>query len=127
MLRLTPLLVLAAAVAVAVSTTAAQEGTKADVRGTVAEVNLAKPNAAGILGVILVEGKKEATTAHDKASVRITTRTKLVKLVGKECKAATIDDLKKGARVQANFVGPVAESYPVQATAGAVLILEAAK
>src|SRR4051812_36891840 len=101
MLRFTPLLALAAAAALALASPAAQDGTKADVRGTVATVTAAKPNSAGILGTLLVEGKKEATTSHDKAMVRITFKTKIEKLVGKERKAATFDDLKKGAKVQA--------------------------
>jgi hypothetical protein len=34
-----------------------------------------------------------------------------------------VDDLSAGQRVAVWFTGPVAESYPVQATAGAIEIL----
>jgi hypothetical protein len=35
----------------------------------------------------------------------------------------TVDDLAEGQEVEAWFVGPVAESYPVQARAGKVVIV----
>jgi beta-N-acetylhexosaminidase len=99
---------------------------KVDVRGTVSRVAASDDEAkkAGRLGSILVEGVKDATTAYDKASVKVTDKTKIEKLVGKERKAAKFEDLKKGSKVQALFTGPVAESYPVQATAKEILILE---
>ena len=104
----------------------AQDGTKADVRGIITAANASK--AKDVLGSIRVEGKVEkGLTTYDKASIRITTKTKIEKLEGTTRKAATVEDLKVGARIQATFVGPVAESYPVQATAGAILIVEAAK
>jgi len=59
--------------------------------------------------------------------VKVTDKTKIEKTDGKERKEATFEDLKKGARVEATFTGPVADSYPVQATAKAILILEEAK
>src|SRR5262245_54643006 len=96
---------------------------KADVRGSVANVSAANDDAKkpGTPGTVLVEGAKEKDTQYDKASVRITEKTKIEKLVGKERKPAKFEDLKKGAKVQASFTGPVAESYPVQATAKDVL------
>jgi len=105
----------------------AQDGVKADIRGQIAKLTPTK-DAKVLLGTLLVEGDIEkGITGYDKAWVKITPKTKIEKLVGKDRKPATFDDLKVGARVQVNFTGPVAESYPVQASAGDILILEAAK
>lgn len=120
-------LLLAALVLVAADKELAPE--KADVRGKITTVRESDAVAkkAGNLGSILIEGTKDKDTSYDKASVRITDKTKIEKIDGKEKKAAKFEDLKKGAKVQAVFTGPVAESYPVQATAKEVLILGEAK
>jgi beta-N-acetylhexosaminidase len=122
------LLGLTLAVALGLIPAAAQDS-KADIRGMVTNVSAANEEAKkkGTLGSILVEGAKEKDTTFDKASIRVTDKTKIEKLVGKERKPAKFDDLKKGAKVQALFTGPVAESYPVQAMAKEILILEEAK
>lgn len=103
---------------------AADKDEKVDVRGAVGQVSPSPANKAGVLGSILVEGVKEKTTRYDKAAVRITAKTTIEKVVGKKRQRATFADLKEGVRVEAIFTGPVAESYPVQATAKAILILE---
>jgi hypothetical protein len=96
---------------------------KADVRGKIETVSL----KGGMVGRLLIEGTKEKDTQHDKASVRLTKATKVYKWVDGKKKEAKVEDLKKGATVQADFTGPVAESYPVQATAKEILILDAPK
>jgi hypothetical protein len=95
---------------------------KVDIRGT---IKTAKVNKEGekILAVILVEGKPGKDVSYDKASVKITAATKLVRVGAKDRRAATPDDLKVGTTVEITFTGPVAESYPVQATAGEVRIM----
>lgn len=98
---------------------------KADIRGTIKKVTAL--GLKDVIGSIMVDGMKEKDTEYDKAFVRITKKTKIEKLEGKERKPATFKDLKEGAVVEAVFDGPVAESYPVQAIAGAVLILPAKK
>jgi hypothetical protein len=102
------------------------DGTKVDVRGTITQVTLAQ-NGKVLLGTVRIEGPRDKTSSNDKAIVKITAKTKIEKLAGKARVAARFEDLGKGARVQAMFTGPVLESYPVQATAREVLILEAAK
>jgi beta-N-acetylhexosaminidase len=99
---------------------------RVDIRGTVTMVTPASEEAKrkGTLATLLVEGTKDKTTSYDKAAVRITTQTKVEKLVGKDRKPAKVEELKKGCKVQALFTGPVAESYPVQATAQEILIVE---
>jgi beta-N-acetylhexosaminidase len=105
------------------------EAGKADIRGAVTAVNPADAGAKqrGLLGSVRIEGAKEKTTEYDKAVVRVTAKTKIERVKGKGRAAAGFNDLKKGAKVQAVFTGPVAESYPVQATAKEILILEEAK
>lgn len=77
--------------------------------------------ARGLLGVVLVEADRGA----DKASVAITNGTALLMQRGGETVRATPDDLERGSRVRVWYSGPVAESFPVQAVAGTVLILSA--
>lgn len=79
--------------------------------------------ARGLLGVVLVEAEQGA----DRASVTITDRTALLIQRGEETVAATAADLAQGTRVRVWYTGPVAESYPVQAVAGTVLILSPAR
>jgi len=55
----------------------------------------------------------------DRASVRLHPGTRVLDAAGA---AATTDDLRVGQDVRAWFDGPVMESYPVQATAGTIII-----
>src|SRR5262245_41483966 len=102
---------------------------KADIRGLITRVAEANKEARqkGNLGTILVEGYKEPTTQYDKASVRVTDKTRITLRFGPEKKNWGFEDLKKGRKVQIIFIGPVAESYPVQATAKEIVVLEEAK
>ena len=77
-----------------------------------------------VLGRALIEGAKEPDTQVDKASVTVTAETKLFIKRGGEREPAEFAALKKGQRVEARFTGPVRESYPVQATAAEITILE---
>jgi hypothetical protein len=98
---------------------------KVSIRGTPASVSPADDESkkAGILGTVLMEGKKDKDTEYDKAMVKVTRATKIYKLVGKDLKEASFDDLKPSVRMEIHFAGPVGESYPVQATAGKIILL----
>jgi hypothetical protein len=96
---------------------------KADVRGKVTKVT-ESPAGGDALGKVLIEGEKEADTKHDKASVTVTKGTKVEKVVNGERKPARFEDIKKGAKVQADLTEPHTLSYPVMAGAKSVLILE---
>lgn len=76
----------------------------------------------GLLGSILVEGTIEDDTQFDKASIAVTSETKIFEQVGQERQAATFEALQVGQKVEAWFTGPVAESYPVQAVASDIVI-----
>ena len=80
--------------------------------------------AHGIIGEILVEGVQEQDTQFDRASVTITDKTRLLEQQGQDRRPVTFESLKMSQRVQARFIGPVAETYPVRATASEILILE---
>ena len=64
---------------------------------------------------------------YDKASIRITDKTKIQIQDGKLVKDGKFEDLMKGGKVSVWFSGPVAESYPVQAMAGKILIFPSAE
>lgn len=105
--------------------TSAREKGKVDIRGKITNIHRADRDADHqILGNVLIEGVKEADTQVDKASVRVTNETRIFYKRGKERKQVSFDALKTGQKVSARFVGPVMESYPVQATAREIMILD---
>ncbi|MFQ3651857.1 MAG: DUF3221 domain-containing protein [Gemmataceae bacterium] len=94
---------------------------KADIRGNVEMLTVLK--GRGVLGSLRIVGSKEKDTQYDQAVVRVPSTAKIYLWKDGKKVEAKFADLKKGDTVQAIFTGPVAESYPVQATAGEVLIL----
>src|SRR5690348_14173765 len=103
----------------------ADEKEKVSIRGTPASVSPADDEAkkGGVLGTLLMEGRKDKDTEYDKAMVKVTKGTKIFQQVGRELKPASFDDLKPGVRLEIRFQGPVNESFPVMATAGKIVIL----
>ncbi|MCX7708771.1 MAG: YobA family protein [Clostridia bacterium] len=79
-------------------------------------------NSGNKLSGILVEGKQESDTAYDKATVSISRNTKIFK--GTDKQKLSVEDLKEKMTVEVVFEGPVAESYPVQAKAKIVRVLQ---
>jgi hypothetical protein len=94
-----------------------------DIRGTVTDLQLAGAGGQQILGTALIEGPIADGTRFDQASVRITSETRIWEQQGTEHRAVAVEALATGQRVEARFSGPVAESYPVQATAAEIVIL----
>jgi hypothetical protein len=115
---------LAGLIVLAVSAPALAEE-KVSIRGTPASVSPADEEGkkAGVLGTILMEGRKDKDTEYDKAMVKVTRATKIYRRVGKDLKEASFDDLKPSVKMEVHFQGPVSESFPVQATAGKIVIL----
>jgi hypothetical protein len=72
---------------------------------------------------LLVVADPDVPSSYDRASVRVTATTAVWASSGEDGTAPTVADLAQGQRVAVWFSGPVAESYPVQATAGDVQIL----
>ena len=90
------------------------------IRGTITTIT---PAAGG--GSILVETPQgEPTFDYDKAMVRITDETDILRQSDSTYEEAAFEDLAQGQLVDVWFTGAVAESYPVQGTAKTVLIRE---
>lgn len=122
------LILLAALIGLLFMTACAPAGStptlEADIRGAVTSLTRADPSAGGdVLGSLLVEGALEADTGFDRASVTVTAQARIFQQEGTTYRAVGFDALRVGQRVQARFTGPVAESYPVQATAEEIVIL----
>lgn len=87
------------------------------IRGTVVTIDLSADGS----GSFLVEGEIESDTQYDRASVGVTGATRWYDADGRPAGSGV---LAIGSQVEVWFEGPVAESYPVQATAGAVKVTQ---
>lgn len=96
-----------------------QKDVKIDIRGEITGISKSPNNE--IVG-ILVEGELEEDTSHDKASISIDKSTSIYSATGKD--KISIEELKEGMKVEVVFTGPVRESYPVQADAKTIRIIE---
>lgn len=96
-----------------------------DVRGAITRIIRADAAGRGrALSRVLIEGVKEPDTQVDKAYVTVTAETEFFIRRGGGRKPTEFAALKVGQRVEARFTGPVRESYPVQATAAEITIME---
>jgi len=80
-------------------------------------------NKAGLLGTFVVDDGVDQEGAS--LAARVTVPSDVAILVEDGAggwKLGSFDDLTEGTAVQVWFDGPVAESYPVQATAGSIVI-----
>ena len=77
--------------------------------------------SASVLVRILVEGAGTDDTVYDKAWIEIVAATQ-ISFDGETFAPPTLADLATGRQVQVIFIGPVRESYSVQAVARTVLI-----
>lgn len=110
-------LVVAAAVAGCVA--AAPPDGDPSIRGAITSIT-----PAGDGGAILVESAGKPLFDYDKASVRIDRKTTLLRqTVSGPYETIVFEDLAEGQRVDVWFEGAVAESYPVQARAGTLVVL----
>jgi len=98
---------------------------KADVRGEVKTVSALKSRL--YLGRLMIDGKKEKDTSHEKASVLVLAAAKVYFWKGGKKVEATFADVKVGCKVQCVFTGPVAESFPVQGRTTELIIIESPK
>jgi hypothetical protein len=92
-----------------------------DIRGVI--TSLARGGRGGAVGTLRIEGGKMADTRFDKAVVAVTTATRVFQREPAGPGRVSFEALRLGDKVEARFAGPVAESYPVQATASEILIL----
>ncbi|SCG82781.1 hypothetical protein DW1_1208 [Proteiniborus sp. DW1] len=96
-----------------------QREEKIDIRGEITSVVISDDNK---VVSILVEGELEEDTSYDKASISIDESTSIYLLTVKDKVSA--EELKEGIKVDVIFTGPIRESYPVQATAKIIRIIE---
>jgi len=94
--------------------------TDPSIRGTITTLTTTEDRASA-----LVESAGEPLYDYDKASVGITSDTKLLRETGEGTyETIALADLAIGQEVDVWFEGAVAESYPVQATAGTLVVLK---
>jgi hypothetical protein len=89
----------------------------ADITGVVRDL---VPGGDAGTAVLLVVADGSADGEYDRASVTVPSGTTVWTV---DAQRGDTGDLAVGRRVAVWFTGPVAESYPVQATAGAVRLL----
>lgn len=122
-----PLLLFAALALVAsLPSSAETRGPVTDIRGVITAVREAHPSqvSRGTRVILQIEGAKESNTSHDRATVTITAKTKIVLKSDGGQKPSALSAFAVGQKVEARFTGPILESYPVQATAESVTILD---
>lgn len=90
-----------------------------DIRGEITAISKSTDNK---IVSILVEGEQEEDTSYDKASISIDKNTIIYLDTGKD--KISVEELKEGIKVEVIFTGPVRESYPVQADAKTIRIIE---
>jgi hypothetical protein len=111
------------------SVTAAGDIAGADITGPVASAAVYDSSPQGGAGPTLALLIEDGRGEYDKASITTTTETTWYEVVdGALAGLETAPDATAltGRTVAVAFVGPIAESYPVQATAGWVVLLPAA-
>jgi hypothetical protein len=87
------------------------------IRGTISSLDRLDSGQASLL---IVADEDVVTTVYERAVVRITPATEILDAGGNE---RTAEYIRNGLRVEVWFVGGVAESYPVQATAGTIAVI----
>jgi hypothetical protein len=96
-----------------------------DIIGSVDTLNVADGSwNAGIRGSFLIVGKIQNGTSVDKAFVTVTDKTRIYVQTAQGRRQVDFSYLGVGQTVAMTFTGPVAESYPVQATAGTIVIIK---
>jgi hypothetical protein len=101
---------------------------EADIHGVITEVGRVPQEAKGNggvgerIGVVLVEENPDEEVGSQKDSVTVTKATQLFERRGRDLTRIGFDNLKVGQRARAWYTGPVAESYPRQATASLVVV-----
>jgi hypothetical protein len=91
----------------------------AEIEGTITRVT-----ADGRAQTILVEERPEEQSGSQKASVTLRSDTRVSRLSRAGVTTAGVSELRVGQRVRVWFTGPIRESYPVQVSAEAVVILD---
>ncbi|GAB4544858.1 MAG: hypothetical protein Fur0020_14080 [Thermodesulfovibrionia bacterium] len=97
---------------------------KTDMNGRIINIIPLDIIKEGAIGMIVVEGEGRG---FDKASIKITKDTKVFTDDGRHKRPTNFSELMIGQDVEVSFVGPVFQSYPVQAEAREVIIIKKTK
>jgi hypothetical protein len=99
----------------------------AHTRGTITEVPTRLPAAAFLIEEKTTGIPAEPATAGDKYYVFVTSATQVQRRTGTgSTRSASLYELAAGMQAEVWFTGPIRESYPMQATASRILILDSA-
>lgn len=98
----------------------APPGGEPSIRGVITTITPGEGN----LGAVLVEETSPQGLSFDKASLAITKDTRILRGAAGSFERIGFADLKQGMLVEVWITGPVAESYPVQAAADTLVVLE---
>jgi hypothetical protein len=101
----------------ACASTPSLPGEPADISGIITRVERTSGRTT-----VLIEERPGQASGHDKSSVRITAGTRILLDGPSGATPYPAERLTTGSRASAWFVGPVAESYPTQATAGVLVV-----
>lgn len=94
-----------------------------DIRGTVEGLSDSRSNS-DIAGFILVEGVLDHDTNYGRAFVTVTGHTFIYQQNGERLIKAGYEKIQHGSLIEVWFTGAVAKSYPVQAEAEYIVIVE---
>lgn len=97
----------------------ATQSQQPDIRGEIVAIL----ENEGQINAIHVEGAIENDTRYDKATARITDKTKIYISKGERYESISIDQLEVGMIVEVLFTGIVLERYPVSAEAAEILVV----
>jgi hypothetical protein len=92
----------------------------ADITGVISQVRGGPGRGQG---AFLIIADPAVASTVDRAMTRVTSDTVIWAPEGEGRQSLAFSDLRAGTRVAVRFSGPVAESYPVQATAADVEVL----
>jgi hypothetical protein len=92
---------------------------KPSIRGTITEVFQESDVPHGLF----VAGIKESDTSYDKATVRLSSNTRVYEPQNTGYRLASVSQLTVGLTVEVVFTGTILERYPVSAEADEILIL----
>ena len=89
---------------------------ESSIRGTITEVSRSAM-------VVLVGEDPASQSGLAKGEFAVTDKTEILEQRGEDLVPVPFEKLRVGQKVEATYVGPVAESYPTQGVAGRIVIL----
>jgi Protein of unknown function (DUF3221) len=94
-----------------------------DMRGSMVGIYPPDPQNDVTIGSIVIEGVMKGKDQPENVSVKITRETRIVRLQANDRIPVPFENFKIGQEVEAKFKGPVTQSYPPQAIANEIVIL----